>query len=275
MFAKYVLFIAIAVLSGHSLVHIWEGLSFWVAYPSLRGLGWLVPALSLGAIVSLSLCWSIKDYKAWRSLGEGGLPSNIFGWLIVTALRPMAGDVLDQSGFKKAIGTEQDQVHLSTLPVRVGPRPKVAEHAVPHRQITQRPSPEIMQELSDMFDQIVSNNPVKLHYKLSRYEKHNNAIWLQDVEGGNPSAGLQGEVGHFHPSDGSMHTILSPSDAKAIIDKGWGELHSLARFKRLLPSETYVMLYAPTTSSHIATIKQIMEAAVRYALPINENTINL
>ena len=42
MFAKYILFIAIAVLSGHSLVHIWEGLSFWVAYPSLRGLGWLV-----------------------------------------------------------------------------------------------------------------------------------------------------------------------------------------------------------------------------------------
>nr|WP_247656150.1 MULTISPECIES: luciferase family protein [unclassified Phaeobacter] len=124
-----------------------------------------------------------------------------------------------------------------------------------------------------MFDGIVARNDDRLHYQLSQYEKHNQAIWLRDVEGGNPATGLGGEIGHFHPSDGSMHTILSPSDAKQVLDKGWGELHSMARFKRIFPTETFVMLYAPARAEHVPVIRDIIEAATCYALPRGNNSI--
>ncbi|QAX28732.1 luciferase domain-containing protein [Leisingera sp. NJS204] len=228
-------------------------------------------ALILGTIALILVC--IADYRAWIALGEGGLPSNLRGWLTVTAMRPLAGDPLDQSVFSSRLGSEADVAYLDCLPGRDMPRPTVAPHAVPHRQIDQFPDTATMSDLSAAFDDIVAKNAARLQYKLSRHEKHNQAIWLQDVDGGNPATGKEGEIGHFHPSDGSMHTILSPSDAKQVIDKGWGELHSMARFKRIFPTDTFLMLYAPAKPEHVPVIKSIILAATRYALPVHDNQL--
>lgn len=230
-----------------------------------------VLALALGTIALLRVC--AADYRAWIALGEGGLPSNLRGWLTVTAMRPLAGDPLDQSVFSPKLGGETDAAYLPGLPDRDMPRPTVAPHAVPHRQTDQIPDTVTMGDLSQAFDDIVEKNTARLEYKLSRYEKHNQAIWLRDVDGGNPATGLGGEIGHFHPSDGSMHTILSPSDAKQVIDKGWGELHSMARFKRIFPTDTFLMLYAPAKPEHVPVIKSIIMAATRYALPEADNQL--
>ena len=53
---------------------------------------------------------------------------------------------------------------------------------------------------------------------------------LRTVLVGNPAMMpiTHAEIGHMHPTDGSMHMILSPSDAKVVIESGWGELHGLA-----------------------------------------------
>lgn len=272
MWVQRIFHVANAVLVCAAIGFAWGQHQSWSATGGSL-FGWVMVTAAVVFALLAALVWAIRDYRAWIALGEGGLPSNIFGWFAVTAMRPMAGDPFDQSVFADKLGSSTDQTFLGDLPTRAGPRPTVAPHAVPHRQTDQIPDQGVMQQLSNMFDGIVARNDDRLHYQLSQYEKHNQAIWLRDVEGGNPATGLGGEIGHFHPSDGSMHTILSPSDAKQVLDKGWGELHSMARFKRIFPTETFVMLYAPARAEHVPVIRDIIEAATRYALPRGNNSI--
>ncbi len=269
---KQVFGVATSVLIGCAIVLAWQDLAAPGGADPI-GFGPVLVFVCLAVLCMIAVLWSVRDYRAWKALGEGGLPTNIWGWVAVTGMRPFAGDPLDQSVFAELLNGPSDVAYLKGIPPRDMPRPIVAPHAVPHRQVSQIPGPEVMQQLSDAFDDIMNNNREVLEYKLSRFEKHNPAIWLRDVESGNPATGLCGEIGHFHPSDGSMHTILSPSDARTVIERGWGELHSMARFKRIFPTETFVMLYAPGRAGHVPIIKQIIEAATRYALPVEQNHI--
>ena len=81
---------------------------------------------------------------------------------------------------------------------------------------------------------------------------------------GNTRTRAQGEIAHIHPSDGSMHMTLSPSDAKTVIEAGWGELHPLAGLNEGLPA-TYIMIYSPRSTEENAVIERILKAAVEYA----------
>ena len=60
-----------------------------------------------------------------------------------------------------------------------------------------------------------------------------------------------------------MHMILSPSDTKEVIQKGWGELHGLAGQGRA--AKTYLMIYSPRTKEELDVARKILEAAVKYA----------
>lgn len=60
-----------------------------------------------------------------------------------------------------------------------------------------------------------------------------------------------------------MHIVLSPTDAKKVIEAGWGELHPFAG--RLLPVKTYMLVYSPRNTADIAVINIVLEAAVSYA----------
>ncbi len=228
---------------------------------------WFVLAGLTFALVGSIFFWAVRDYKAWIALGPGGIPHNIFGWIIITAMRPLGGDPFDRSGFEPRIGEKGDTLFLKDLPKRRRDRPTVAPHPVPHRQTDQIPNAQILKGLADIFDQLVKEKDRLLENKLSQYEKRNFAVWLKEPAKGNPAAGGGGEIAHFHHSDGSMHAILSPSDAKAVMEMGWGELHQLARFKKVFPTETYVLLYAPTCEEDLPIIRCIIEAAVQYAQP--------
>jgi hypothetical protein len=59
-----------------------------------------------------------------------------------------------------------------------------------------------------------------------------------------------------HPSDGSTHMILSASDAKTVIDRGWGERHPLAGVLPGLP-ETNLLIYPPRTAGELAVAARI------------------
>ncbi len=61
-----------------------------------------------------------------------------------------------------------------------------------------------------------------------------------------------------------MHMILSPRDAVAVIEAGWGERHGLAGIALDLPVN-YVLVYAPRGRTDLAVIGQLLEAAIRYA----------
>ncbi|MEP3246513.1 MAG: hypothetical protein ABJN40_16085 [Sneathiella sp.] len=230
-------------------------------------LSWFALIGLMLTLLGMLLLWVVRDYKAWIALGPGGVPHNIFGWIIITAMRPLGGDPFDRSGFEARIGEKGDSLFLKNLPERGRDRPTVAPHPVPHRQIDQIPDAQILKGLADIFEQLVKEKDRLLENKLSQYEKRNFAVWLKEPAKGNPAAGGGGEIAHFHHSDGSMHAILSPSDAKVVMEKGWGELHQMARFKRVFPTETYVLLYAPTCAEDLPIIRGIIEAAVQYAQP--------
>ena len=118
-------------------------------------------------------------------------------------------------------------------------------------------------ELQAAFDKAVSERPGVLEYKLSFFEKHSMAVTLCHPECGHVYAvGTQGEIGHIHPTDGSMHIILSPSDAKQAIDKGWGERHGLAGMAKLPP--TYTFVYSPRDSLEVSVASEMINAAISH-----------
>lgn len=98
----------------------------------------------------------------------------------------------------------------------------------------------------------------------SCYEKHGTGLFSR-----RPAVRTcQGEIVHLHASDGSMHVVLHPSDAKVVLDAGWGERHPLAGvFKKYFTPQLpvgFLMLYAPQNEEEVGIILDIIAAAAAY-----------
>ncbi len=214
----------------------------------------------IGAVVGI---WVWRDYQSWLALGPGGVPYNLQGWAQVTWMRLWKKNPLDPQLFADKIGKKGDIAALGQLPNRAGNRPTIDPHPVPHRQKDQFSDEHTRKDLTALFDGMIASQPQLLHYQKSTFERRNDAIFLRDPEKGTLNTKAQGEVGHIHPSDGSMHITLSPSDAKTVLEAGWGELHSLAGDGGPLPF-TYLMIYSPRNKEELVVIEQILKAAVQY-----------
>lgn len=73
-----------------------------------------------------------------------------------------------------------------------------------------------------------------------------------------------GEVCHAHPSDGSIHLTLHPTDAAIVLQQAWGERHPLSSggwLTRFVPPG-FVMVYAPRTQEEVDVVMEIVKAAV-------------
>jgi hypothetical protein len=207
-----------------------------------------------------------KDYQAWVALGVGGLPHTLEGYRTVQALNKRMGDPIDVSRIEPFIGAKDDKAFLGILPKRKGARPNIAPFAVPHRQTDQFNDTQIRTVQSKIFDDNIAKNVLLIHYQTSGFERNNKAIFLNDTLRANPRMNkiTHGEIAHIHPSDGSMHmTFLSASDAKTVVEAGWGEFHGLAGGPRL--TLTYMMLYSPRDKAELEITRLILDAAVKYA----------
>ncbi len=206
-----------------------------------------------------------KDYQAWVALGLGGIPHTFEGYQTVKQLNTQMKDPLDVNRIAGGIGAKGDVKVLKNLPKRKGTKPVIAPFAVPHRQLDQHNDSLTRLSQKKIFDEQVANHAYNLQYKLSYLEKHNYGIFLKDSAAGNQTIVpvSHAEVGHIHPTDGSMHIILSPSDTKEVIQKGWGELHGLAG--QGAAAKTYLMIYSPRDKKELDITRQILEAAVRYS----------
>ena len=211
-----------------------------------------------------------KDYQTWVALGIGGIPHTFDGYVAVKQLGKQMKDPLDVGRITADIGKKGDIKTLNNLPKRKGIKPAIAPFAVPHGQMDQHNDTIVRALQNKAFDAMVANTNYNLCYKLSYLEKNSPGIFLKDSAAGNQTivAVSHAEVGHIHPSDGSMHIILSPSDTKEVIEKGWGELHGLAGQGRA--AKTYMMIYAPRNEPELTITKQILEAAVKYTSYIPE-----
>jgi len=207
-----------------------------------------------------------KDYQAWVALGLGGLPHTVEGYQTVKTIGMMMKSGTDWNRVASYIGEVGDVSGLKNLPKRQGNKPVIAPFAVPHRQVDQHNTFAVRVLQTKVFDDQVANSNNHLIYKNSYLEIHNPSIFLKDSASGNPSivSVSHAEIGHIHKIDGSMHLILSPSDTKEVIEKGWGELHGLAGANSKA-AKTYMMIYSPRDENELAVTRQILEAAVKYA----------
>lgn len=196
-----------------------------------------------------------RDYNAWRSLGVGGLPPNLTGWIQVTRFRLRGRDPLRPLHPPDG----PPSASLTALPHRMRPRPAVGSHPIPHRVLTRHAGPDEKAALKELFDGRIAQRPALLEYRTSRWERNNDALFLRDSP---PDDGT--EVGHIHPSDGSMHLTLRPADAATVVDRCWGEYHPLAGIALGLP-ETYMLIYPPQTTDELHEIDRIVTAAILHA----------
>jgi hypothetical protein len=207
-----------------------------------------------------------KDYQAWVALGIGGLPHTLEGYRTVKRMGAMMKDPVDVSRISLYIGKNGDLATLKKLPKRSGTKPSIAPFAVPHRQTDQHNSEQIRKTQTRVFDAAVADSDSQLIYKNSYLEKHSPGIFLADPAKGNQTVvGIShAEIGHIHAFDGSMHLILSPSDTKEVIEKGWGELHGLAGTGDKA-ARTYMLIYSPRDENELAVTRKILDAAIQYS----------
>jgi hypothetical protein len=133
---------------------------------------------------------------------------------------------------------------------------------MPHQQLDQIAPVELQEELwrrmSGLEDATTGRSGVSL--------PETRALHLDPARAtGPPEAYLVGtEFAHLHGDfDGSLHVALPKDAADEAIEKGWAELHPLAREGVLPP--TLVMLYGPRDEAELETIWQLVEASYAFA----------
>ena len=225
-------------------------------FPALLGL--------VGLSFAGAGCAAAVDYRRWRALGVGGASSSVPGWIRITLLRAKKREPIGTSIYSARIGEPDDGSWLEPIPTRAGPRPECHPYPIPHRQKNQSGTSAAQRTAEQLFAATVKADPAHLEFRTSFFEKHNDAVSLKDWAGSHPVIEqAHGEVGHIHPSDGSMHMIFSPTDAVQVIEAGWGERHPLAGVLPGLPT-TYLFIYSPRDEGETGVVGKLLEAATGY-----------
>jgi len=118
-----------------------------------------------------------KDYHEFLALGPGGTPSTFNGYLWVTFLKVFfaRSDIYVAPTVRPY--EHPAQGYLSSLPRRIGQRPKVAGIA-PHRQVTQKGCPQMLSALQSAIHAMRAANSHLLATGISCFEQHNLALFF-------------------------------------------------------------------------------------------------
>ncbi|RPA95798.1 hypothetical protein L873DRAFT_1845769 [Choiromyces venosus 120613-1] len=224
--------------------------------------------ISLAASVAiLALVTPIirEDYQAYLSLGPGGFPYDISGWLLANILRPLGRETISI--------TEYDRTStggLKDIPQRPGGRPKIGKHPIPHRRTSDLGVLETRQRSHGLLSKLQEQNSKLIEVATSAHERRGPALFIhRNIPTPHMVAeSAWREIAHIHDSDGSLHVVLSPTDCAEVIEKGWGERHPLSG-RILLPSQ-YLLVYAPRNESEVSVIEAILKAAIGYMVESKE-----
>lgn len=201
-----------------------------------------------------------SDYKAFLSLGPGGTPATPLGYLRIKALSLIClRDPLRPMAIPPHFRPQRGYFNSSSIPTRKGTRP-VVQGIAPQRQQTQKSTAEVYKSLVVRVRELAQDPRNKLQERTSCFEKHSSGLFTSIPI----TRTCGGEICHAHPSDGSMHLTLHPSDAKVVLENGWGERHPLARggwCRRFVPKE-FVLIYAPRDESEVDVVMGIVAASI-------------
>ncbi|KIY73064.1 hypothetical protein CYLTODRAFT_449272 [Cylindrobasidium torrendii FP15055 ss-10] len=241
-----------------------------------------VPVLVTLLGLSVAFTWSVDNYRKYIDLDKGGFPPNLVGWFFANICKFFGQETTSIVAY--ALDPDQQTwLDISKVPQREGSRPILGWHAVPHRQITQRPLPSFMQRLDELFTCLAASNADLVTYtESSDHNRRTIAMKLQPhIEARLVAGRYRREIGHIHALDHSMHLVLSPADCRAVIERGWGERHPLSGVTRHLkfanvlanillgqpilyiPSE-FIMVYAPRNETELKVTESIVMAGMAY-----------
>ena len=150
---------------------------------------------------------------------------------------------------------------IFSLPHRRGlpPRTTVSN---PHQQLDQNAPPELQEAL---FKRVQGLDGVNI--EPSRISVPGARAFILDEElalGPSEAFMIGREFAHLHPShDGSLHLMLPEALVESVIEKGWGELHPVARRGWLPP--TALMVYGPRDPEELETVWVILQASHVFA----------
>lgn len=152
---------------------------------------------------------------------------------------------------------------ITDLPRRRGGRPTTSSD-FPHRQLDQQPD-----------DPGVRNDVARRAFALDGVLERDSIVSVPgaralvlaaDRPAGPDTAFIRGrEFAHFHPGpDWSLHLALPDSTADLAIERGWGELHLIARTTQLPGS--VVMVYAPRDPEEAEVVMTLLQASRDFAM---------
>jgi hypothetical protein len=147
------------------------------------------------------------------------------------------------------------------LAPRSGPRPTTGP-AIPHQQLSQTAPISLQEELWRRMSSLegVRTGRSGVSVPASR------ALHLEPALARGPrEAFMVGtEFAHLHgATDGSLHVTLPPELAAEAIERGWAELHPIARAGRL--PKTLVMVYGPRDEAELETLWQLVLSSYAFA----------
>ena len=231
-----------------------------------------------------------RDYSAWYALGEGGIPHNILGWSLQCIARLLCSrDVKSTSCYDRYFSDEESFLDAKLL-AREGKAPKTGLWAAPHRQLEGTAS-EVLKKVRIVCkrrqkDYIILHTDY--HFlksvqdiltELATSNSHLLVTGPSTIEGAVPALFIAPttdspqhqcfprsprEVCHIHTTEGSLHALISPTDAKLVIERGWGERHGLSG-KLGIPLN-FIMIFASRNEMEVEIIERIIWAAARYGL---------
>ncbi|KAJ5981782.1 hypothetical protein N7522_013410 [Penicillium canescens] len=224
-----------------------------------------VSTLIYGAMLMTTAMWAVHDYRDWLHYGTGGTPPTIGGWLkmnklrVVLAFNYLCGDDLRDPSTLPRMGPQ----YLKSLTVRPGGHPSLRPRTLPQRQFSETIEPRAREVLIGLMKHLHSQYSDILRLSLSNAEGGAaDAIYAHpESPACNPEAQKVGfEIAHTHPEDNSLHMLLSPADARAVLEAGWGR-----RFAD--PSSVppgWIMVYAPRDLEEVNLVRRMVEAAIRW-----------
>jgi hypothetical protein len=151
---------------------------------------------------------------------------------------------------------------ITDLPHRRGARPTTTT-AFPHCQLDQQPADRGL--VDDLARRALALGGVVERDSIISVPGARGLFLAEDRPAGPDAAFLRGrEFAHFHPRpDGSLHLALPDATADLAIERGWAELHLIARTDRLPGS--VVMVYAPRDPEEAEVVWTLLQAAHAFA----------
>ncbi|TFK54450.1 hypothetical protein OE88DRAFT_1655117 [Heliocybe sulcata] len=172
-------------------------------------------ASGVAALLGFSYPALARNYQAFKDLGQGALPVNVFGWAVACMLKPFEGDALSTEPYDRKGPSESWLGSPEEFPYRHGPRPKLGWHFPPQRQVDQIPTEQMKERIMQVFLKAASENLQQLRVGASEAERTDAALFIKGPSPHQTASAFKSEIGHVHAVvDYSMHFVLSPTDCK-------------------------------------------------------------